>query len=122
MAIEVELTQILKWYFIIGVLHLNREFSDYKRIESIGKNKYYPDTSLIKDSGNPGERKHFVFALFNPSDPGFEIGVHFNFKVPADGSYRSIHLIASRNTKYPQHARCSFLAEAITFQNYTYVT
>ncbi len=118
MAREVQLTQTLNWYFILGVLHLNREYTDFKRIEQIGRANYYPDTSLIKDSGNPGERKHWVMALFNPRDPAFDTPMHMGHKVPKDGSRRSIHLIASRNTVYPQHAICSFNGETITFKSY----
>lgn len=116
--IEVSLTQKFKWFFFAGIMHLNRDNLNYKRIESIGKNRYYPDSSLVKDSGNGGERKHTVITLFNPMDPGFDCDTHFNYELPEDNTYRSVHLVASRDTPYPQHLRTSFEAEHIHFVNY----
>lgn len=116
--VEVDITQRLRWFFFMGIIHLNREFTNFERIKAIGKNRYYPDTSLIKDTGNVGERKHFVISLFNPRDAGFETDIHFNYKVPKDNTYRSVHLIASRDVVYPQHLRSSFQGDIIHFLNY----
>lgn len=114
--VGVNLTQTLKWFFILGIIHLNRENTDYKRIEAVGKNKYYPDSSLIKDTGNAGERAHFVITIHDPQAPGFETPTYFNQKVlPGD---RSIHLVASRDTEFPRHCSTNFNGATITFQNY----
>lgn len=112
--IEVDITQKFKWFSIVGIMHLNRVFTDYNRIQTMGPGKYYPDSSMIKDTGNGGERKHSVITLFNPSDPVFEIPVHFGTKVTPD--YRSVHLVTSRDTQYPLHATCSF--NGFAFNNY----
>ena len=63
LEVEVDITQKMKWFFFMGILHLNRDLTNFERIASIGKNMYYPDTSLIKDTGNFGERKH-LFLLY----------------------------------------------------------
>jgi hypothetical protein len=116
--IEVDITQKYKLFSIVGIMHLNRSNVDFNRIQAIGPGRYYPDSSLIKDTGNGGERKHSVITLFNPSDPGFEIPVHFGTKVKPD--YRSVHLVTSRDTQYPMHAQCSF--NGFSFTNYKSVS
>ena len=106
--VVVDISQQFKWFFIAGIMHLNRENTDQKRIERIGKNRYYPTADLIKDTGNGGERMHAVLTLFNPKSPAFGMKRHFNHTLPDDDSYRSVHLVTSRDTIFPVSARFNF--------------
>lgn len=115
---EVELTQRLKWFFFCGIIHLNRENTDYKRIETIGANRYFPDASLIFGTSSAAQRKHAVVTLYNPEETVLDSPLHFNYTLPGDGTYRSCHLVTSRDVVFPQHARATFDGGTITFEEY----
>lgn len=104
--IQVTMTQRIKFFAFVGIIHLGRESTDYERIKAVGTMYYFPEARSIMDSSVPAQRAHTVITLLNPSDTGFPIKVHFNKKVKPNT--RGIHLVASRDTPFPQHAHASF--------------
>ena len=114
--VQVMMTQRIKFFAFIGIIHLGRESTDYERIKAVGTMYYFPEARHVMDSSVPAQRAHTVITLLNPSDTGFPIKVHFNEKVKPN--MRGIHLVASRDTPFPQHAHCDFDGGVCSWSDY----
>ena len=80
---------------IINLHHLNRAVSGVDRFKLSGS-QLHPTLDDIKDTAALGETSDIVFALFNPNVYA-HIDQHFGYKLNDwKGTYRSLHVIASR--------------------------
>lgn len=97
---QVQLRNLFGFTFV-NIIHTNRSVSDTNRL-SMNEGKYLtPMLDDVKDSGNLGEDLNVGISLLNPEL--YKIRNHFDYNV-ADwkGMYRSLHLIASRDTEAPK--------------------
>ena len=99
---------------IINLHHLNRSVSGVDRYKLIG-NQLHPTLDDIKDTSALGETSDIVYALFNPNVYA-HMDEHFGYKL-ADwkGSYRSLHVIASRYCDMGLNSALIFDYESGTF-------
>lgn len=90
------------------VSHLHRGLTDVDRLKFM-KDKIFPTSEDLKDSGNLAEDCTHVITLFNPSDDKYALKTHFgtNFN-QYGGMYRSLHLVDSRYAPSPQHISTLF--------------
>lgn len=80
---------------IINLHHLNRAVSGVDRYKLSGS-QLHPTLDDIKDTAALGETSDIVFALFNPNVYA-HIDTHFGYKLTDwKGTYRSLHVLASR--------------------------
>ena len=100
----------------IPIIHLNRTAVDWQRLKEIGKQHFYPSADLIKSTANVSERAHQVITLHNPNAPGFETPLFFGKHTKPN--QRSIHLVTSRDTEFPNHLLCNFDGATNHFTNY----
>lgn len=106
---SVEMKNIFKFTFI-HIIHLNRSMTDVQRIK-YQDDGLYPNSDDIKETGNLAEDCDFLFTMFNPNDDRFNLSKHFGKLIKdAHNNYlypnmRTIHLVESRHTFYPQHFR-----------------
>jgi len=100
-----EYTSILRnlcYFTFINICHINRGLSNIDRLKFAGE-YIFPSTDDIKDTGNLGEESTFVLTLFNPNDEKYNIDKHFGVEIKNYPNYRSLHLVASRDTEFPLH-------------------
>lgn len=97
-------------YIPVNIVHLNRSLSDLDRFKQFGK-FLFPDSDMVKSSGSLGEDCSYLFTLFNPNDERYNLKEHFDLTLRDQGNntlhpnLRTIHLVESRHTYYPQHFR-----------------
>jgi hypothetical protein len=108
-------------YSFIDIIHLNRSMSDEQRKRMMG-DLLYPNSDDIKDTGNLAEEANHVFTMMNPNDDKYNLRKHFGATIKdTAGNYlypkmRSIHLVESRHTFYPQHFRVNMHGNIKTFE------
>lgn len=116
----VELRNLLGYTFVI-VVHSNRNIADTERLK-FAKDELYIQSEDIKDSGNISEESDYVFSMFNPNDDRYHLTKHFGIPIkdrngnPLYPNLRTIHLIESRHTFYPQHFRTNMRGNLKTFE------
>jgi hypothetical protein len=99
---------------IINIHHLNRSISGVDRYKLTG-NQLQPTIDDIKDTAALGETSDMVIALFNPNVYG-HIDEHFGYRLGDwKGSYRSLHVLASRYTDMGLNSALIFDYESGTF-------
>lgn len=104
---HVFLRNMFQFTFVL-VSHLNRGITDLDRIKYM-KDKLYPTSEDLKDSGNLAEDATHIITLFNPSDDKYKLSMHFGRMLGEyAGKYRSIHLVDSRYAFAPQHFATTF--------------
>lgn len=87
-------------FTFILLSQLNRGIKALDRIKFSGE-ELQPSTEDIKDSGSLEESGDIIFAIFNPSTYK-HLKTHLGYDLNVfQGSYRSIHCIASRYTPSP---------------------
>jgi hypothetical protein len=91
-------------YSPIAVSQFNRDLSKVDRLKFSGE-QLQPTVEDFKDTGNLAEDATIVYALFNPTlfkhldtHMGYPLQLQQNPVIPFKG-YRSIHILASRNTE-----------------------
>ncbi len=95
-------------YTFAPIIHTNRSMSDVDRMK-YAKDELFPTSEDIKDTGNLSEDADYMFTIFNPNDEKFHLSKHFGMDLkdrhnnPLYPNLRTIHLVESRHTFYPQH-------------------
>jgi hypothetical protein len=118
----VYLRNILKWSFV-AIIHLNRTLTDINRLKMFD-DRLYPDSDMIKDTGNLAEDCDYLFTLFNPNDDKYNLLKHFSLIIRDSekniiyDNLRTIHLVESRYTEYPQHFRVDMYGNLKTFKKF----
>lgn len=106
---SVEIRNLCKYTFI-PIIHLNRSMTDINRMKYMG-DLLFPGPEDVKDTGNISEECNHLFTMFNPNDERYNLDVHFGLKIrDSKGNelypnMRTIHLVESRHSEYPQHFR-----------------
>lgn len=114
--------EIRNWckYSFIHIIHLNRSMSDMTRLKYAG-DMLFPNGDDIKDTGNLSEDADFLFTMLNPNDERFNLTEHFGWKIrdkagnPLYPKMRTIHLVESRHTEFPQHFRVNMVGGTKNF-------
>lgn len=82
----------------VAVSQFNRDLGKTDRMKFSGE-QLQPSLEDFKDSGNMGEDATMVLALFNPYNYP-HLGNHLGYDIkPFNKTYRSAHILASRNTE-----------------------
>lgn len=95
-------------FTFVHVIHMNRSFAEIDNIKFF-KDKLYPTSENIKDTGNISEDANYVFTMMNPNDEKYNLKSHFGIKLKDEKNnlihpnMRTLHLVESRDTFYPQH-------------------
>jgi len=120
----VEYTVILRnlcKFSFIHIIHTNRSIVDQDRLK-FSRDLLYPTAEDVKDTNNLSEDSDYLFTLMNPNDDKYHLKEHFGMKIK-DGynnqlypNMRSIHLVESRHTAYPQHFKVNMLGNFKTFE------
>lgn len=111
-------------YTFVNIVHLNRTLSDITRLKEFGSN-LYPDSDMVKGSGNIAEDVDHLLTLFNPNDDRYNLDEHFGEKIRAANGdelfqgLRTIHLVESRHAVFPQHFRTIMEGGLKTFYPFT---
>lgn len=115
---------IKRWckYTFAHIIHLNRSMTDESRIRHAGK-MLYPNSDDVKDTGNLSEEADYMFTMFNPNDERYRLKEHFDLKIRNNNNLlypnlRTLHLVESRHTFYPQHFRTIMLGNLKTFKKF----
>lgn len=110
-------------YIFINIIHLNRDLADVQKLRYMGDN-VHPEPSAIKDSGNVSEESSFVFTLFSPCDPRYNLEKHFGLELKdSQGNYyypnlRTIHLVEARLVQAPRHFRVLMEGNVKSFKKF----
>ena len=113
------LRNILKWTFI-PIIHLNRTLTDINRFKMFD-DRLYPDSDMVKDTGNLAEDCDYLFTMFNPNDDKYNLNKHFGLVIRDSEknviyeNLKTIHLVESRYCEYPQHFRVNMLGNLKAF-------
>lgn len=108
-------------YSFIDIIHLNRSMADVQRGKMMG-DMLYPNSDDIKDTGNLSEEANHLFTMFNPNDDKYNMRKHFGATIKdTKGNHlypnmRTLHLVESRHTYYPQHFRLNMYGNIKTFE------
>ena len=119
---EVILRNIFNLSFV-NIIHLNRGMTDLERYKQFN-DMLYPPPELIKDSGNLSEDSDYVLTMFNPNDSKFNLRSHFGLEIkdmagnPYYPHLKTLHLVESRHTEYPQHFRVNMLGNVKAFETF----
>lgn len=95
-------------YTVVNIVHLNRSLSEIDRLKQFG-DMLYPDSDMVKGSGNIAEDCDHMLTLFNPNDNRYNLTKHFSHTIRdkhGDELYpnlRTVHLVESRHAPFPQH-------------------
>lgn len=107
-------------YTFVNIVHLNRTLSSIDRLKEFG-DMLYPDSDMVKGSGNMAEDCDHLLTLFNPNDNRYNLDRHFGETIRAkDGDelypgMRTIHLVESRHVAFPQHFRTIMMGSVKRF-------
>ncbi len=118
----IEIRNVLK-YTPVNIIHLNRSLNDLNRFKQFGEN-LFPDSDMIKSSAGPAEDCCYTFTMFNPSDERYNLKRHFGLDIrnannhPYYPDLRTIHLVESRHTFYPQHFRTNMRGNLKKFETF----
>lgn len=99
-------------FTFVDIVHLNRSIANIERIK-YQPEFIYPTGDDVKDSGNLSEEADYMITMFNANDDKYGIKKHFGVQLegPKGGllhpSYRSIHLVESRDTECPVHIQAN---------------
>lgn len=113
------LRNLLNWSFV-AIIHLNRSLSDLERFKQF-KEFIYPDSDMVKDTGNISEDCDYLITMFNPNDDKYNLQKHFGvtIKDAANNIFypflRTLHLVESRHTIYPIHFRVNMIGNLKDF-------
>lgn len=116
------LKRLLNWSFV-GIVHLNRSLIDIQRFKQFG-DMLFPDSDMVKASGNMAEDCDYLITMFNPNDERYNLKRHFGKDIkdmsgnPYFPNMRTIHLVESRHCVYPQHFKVNMLGNVKDFQNF----
>jgi len=119
---EVILRDVFKLTFV-NVIHLNRTMTSIDRYKLLG-DRLFPGAENIMDSSNLEQDSDYVLTLFNPNDDKFNLSNHFGLQIrdkkmnPIYPNLRTIHLVASRHTVFPQHFRTCMLGHVKVFEKF----
>jgi len=104
------------------IIHTNRSITDVDRMR-YAKDELYPTSEDVKDTGNLAEDSDYMFTIFNPNDEKYHLNKHFGVIIkdkngnPLYPDMRTIHLVESRHTFYPQHFRTNMRGNLKMFEN-----
>jgi len=111
-------------YTFVHIIHTNRSIVDQDRLR-YAKDMLYPTAEDVKDTNNLSEDSDYLFTMMNPNDDKYHLKSHFGMKI-RDGydnqlypNMRSIHLVESRHTIYPQHFKVNMFGNFKTFKPLT---
>jgi hypothetical protein len=108
-------------YSFVDVIHLNRSITDVTRLQ-FAKERLYPTSEDIKDTGNLAEECNYVLTMFNPNDDKYHLSKHFDRIIRNPNQQllfpylRTIHLVESRHCEYPQHFAVNMRGNLKTFE------
>jgi len=119
-AMTVEMANLFNFSFI-HIIHLNRSIGDMGR-KKAAKDRLFPTPDDVKDSGNIAEDCDHLFTLMSPNDDQYNLTYHFGVQIKNQYGHalypnlKSIHLVQSRHTDFPQHFTCIMLGANKTFK------
>jgi len=108
-------------YTFVDIIHLNRSMTNLERFKQFG-DLLFPDSDMVKDSGNIAEDCDYLFTLFNPNDERYNLNKHFNLEIKDSAKnilypeLRTIHLVESRHCEFPQHFRVNMQGAIKNFE------
>lgn len=106
---QVILRDLLNYTFV-DIVHLNRSIGSIDRLRQFG-DLLHPNSDHIKDTGNIAEECNYLFTMFDPNDPRYNLTKHFGENIkdtagnPLYPKLKSVHLVESRHCYFPQHFR-----------------
>ena len=86
------------------------------------KDELYATSEDVKDTGNLAEDADYLFTIFNPNDEKYHLDKHFGLALkdrsgnPLYPNMRTVHLVESRHTFYPQHFRTNMRGNLKIFE------
>ena len=104
------------------IIHLSRALGETEN-KKFMSTQIHPNADHIKDSGNLSEDADYVFTMFNPNDPKYNLTKHFNLDIRDSKNnlvypkLRTIHLVESRHCFFPQHFQVNMLGNIKQFEN-----
>lgn len=116
----VELRNLLKYTFI-HIIHTNRNLASQERIKFAG-DMLYPTAEDVKETGNLSEDADYLFTIFNPNDDRYKLTSHFGIPIRDSSgneiypNMRTVHLVESRHTHYPQHFKTNMIGNLKSFE------
>lgn len=117
---QVELRNWCEFTFV-DIIHLNRSMADVNRSKFMG-DMLYPTADDIKDTGNLAEEANHVLTMFNPNDDKYNLTTHFGVKIKdlkknmLYPDMKTVHLVESRHTWFPQHFRYTMKGNVKSFE------
>ena len=115
--------EIRNWcnFTFVDIIHLNRSMSDIARAKFMG-DRLYPTSEDIKDTGNLSEEANHILTMFNPNDDKYNLRTHFGVEIKTLKNeilyplVKTLHLVESRHTWYPQHFRYNMKGNVKSFE------
>ena len=115
--------EIRNWcnFTFVDIIHLNRSMSDIARAKFMG-DRLYPTSEDIKDTGNLSEEANHILTMFNPNDDKYNLRTHFGKEIKTlkneilYPNMKTLHLVESRHTWYPQHFRYNMKGNVKSFE------
>ena len=108
-------------FSFVDIIHLNRSMSDIARAKFMG-DRLYPTSEDIKDTGNLSEEANHILTMFNPNDDKYNLRTHFGKEIKTLKNeilypyMKTLHLVESRHTWYPQHFRYNMRGNVKSFE------
>ena len=108
-------------FTFVDIIHLNRSMADIQRSKFMG-DLIYPNSDDIKDTGNLAEEANHLFTMFNPNDDKYNLKKHFGKEIKTLKNevlyplMRTVHLVDSRHTWFPQHFRYNMKGNVKSFE------
>lgn len=106
-------------FTFVPIIHTNRNLANALQF---GGDEIYPTGDDVKDTGNLSEDVDYLFTAFNPNDSKYKLKKHFGLNLkdskgfPYYPKLRTIHLVESRHTIFPQHFKVNMLGNLKTFE------
>lgn len=106
-AYSVELRNYCNFTFV-HIIHTNRNLADTDTLK-LFKDRIFPTSESIKDSGNLSEESDYVITMFNPNDDKYNLDVHFGVDIKDKNKQslypdlRTLHIVESRHCEFPKH-------------------
>lgn len=117
------MVELRNWcdFTFVPIIHTNRNLTNMTNL-SFGGDEIYPTGDDVKDTGNLSEDVDYLFTMMNPNDTKYKLKSHFGLKLkdtknnPYYPLMRTIHLVESRHTIFPQHFKVNMLGNLKSFE------
>lgn len=109
-------------FTFVHIIHLNRELSNIDNLK-FRKDKVFPTSESVKDTGNVSEECDYLITMFNPNDDKYNLDCHFDVTIkkkttgePLYPNLKTLHIVESRHCEYPQHFPINMIGNIKNFE------